>query len=41
MKTSKVTQVVNGDQQKYVVEFDLRCPEDDSSKKRAKGEKKP
>jgi general secretion pathway protein L len=39
--TSKVTQVINADQQKYVVEFDLRCPQDAASKKRAKGEKEP
>jgi general secretion pathway protein L len=41
VKTSKVTQVVNGDQQKYVIEFDLRCPQDAGGKKRAKGEKVP
>jgi general secretion pathway protein L len=41
VKTSKVTQVVNADQQKYVVEFDLRCPQDAGGRNRAKGEKKP
>lgn len=41
VKTSKVTQVINGDSQKYVIEFDLRCPQDVSAKKRATGEKKP
>ncbi|MBN1612275.1 MAG: pilus assembly protein PilM [Polyangiaceae bacterium] len=41
VKISKVTQVVNADQQKYVVEFDLRCPQDAGSKKRGKGEKNP
>lgn len=41
VKVSKVTQVINSDRQKYVLEFDLRCPEDAPAKKRAKGEKTP
>jgi len=27
-KISKISQVVNSDRQKYVLDFDLRCPED-------------
>jgi general secretion pathway protein L len=39
VKVSKVTQVINGDRQKYVLEFDLLCPEDARAKKRGKGKK--
>jgi general secretion pathway protein L len=36
VKTGKITQVVNSNRQKYLLEFDLRCPEDGS---KAKGKK--
>ena len=32
VRTSKFTQVINSDRQKYVLEFDVRCPEDSTSK---------
>lgn len=35
VKITKVSQVVNGTRQKYVLETDLKCPEDAVSKKRA------
>jgi general secretion pathway protein L len=35
-KVAKVSQVVNGDRQKYVLEFDLKCPEDAGPKKKPK-----
>jgi general secretion pathway protein L len=35
-KVSKVTQVINSDRQKYVLEFDVRCPDDASAKKKKK-----
>ncbi len=35
-KIAKVSQVVNGDRQKYVLEFELKCPEDAATKKKAK-----
>jgi general secretion pathway protein L len=35
-KIAKVSQVVNGDRQKYVLEFDLKCPEDAGPKKKPK-----
>jgi general secretion pathway protein L len=35
-KIAKVSQVVNGDRQKYVLEFDIKCPEDATTKKKAK-----
>ena len=35
-KIAKVSQVVNGDRQKYVLEFDIKCPEDSATKKKAK-----
>ncbi len=35
-KIAKVSQVVNGDRQKYVLEFELKCPEDASAKKKPK-----
>jgi general secretion pathway protein L len=41
-KIQKVTQVVNGTKQKYVLEYDVRCPEDTpaaAKKKPAAGEK--
>jgi general secretion pathway protein L len=37
-KISKITQVVNSDRQKYVLEFDLKCPEDAAKKKKPKAE---
>jgi len=45
VKISKVTQLVNGTRQKYVLESDLKCPEDAQKKKgeaaEAAGEKEP
>jgi general secretion pathway protein L len=43
VKLSKVVQVVNSDRQKYGLEWDVRCPEDDQSKAKKKKpeEKKP
>jgi len=40
-KIAKVTQVINGTKQKYVLEYDVRCPEDAAGqkKKSATGEK--
>jgi general secretion pathway protein L len=35
-KVAKVTQVINSDRQKYVLEFDVRCPDDASAKKKKK-----
>jgi general secretion pathway protein L len=37
-KISKITQVVNSDRQKYVLEFDVKCPEDAAKKKKPKAE---
>jgi general secretion pathway protein L len=37
-KIAKVTQVVNGERQKYVLELDVRCA-DDTAKKKAPGDK--
>ncbi|HEY3494546.1 MAG TPA: pilus assembly protein PilM [Polyangiaceae bacterium] len=34
-KIAKVTQVVNGTRQKYVLEFDVKCPEEGAKKKAA------
>ena len=36
VKLSKVVQVVNSDRQKYGLEWDVRCPEDDLSKAKKK-----
>jgi general secretion pathway protein L len=36
VKLSKVVQVVNSDRQKYGLEWDVRCPEDDASKTKKK-----
>jgi general secretion pathway protein L len=36
-KIAKVTQVVNSEKQKYVLEFEVRCPEDAASKKKKEG----
>ena len=36
VKLSKVVQVVNSDRQKYGLEWDVRCPEDDVSKTKKK-----
>jgi general secretion pathway protein L len=33
-KIGKITQVVNSDRQKYVLEYDLKCPEDQPKKKK-------
>jgi general secretion pathway protein L len=41
MRLGKVTQVVNSDRQKYGVEWDVRCPEDQSSKAKKKTTDKP
>ncbi len=35
-KISKITQAVNSDKQKYVLEFELICPEDGTTKKKPK-----
>jgi hypothetical protein len=44
-KIGKVTQVVNGTRQKYVLEYDVKCPGDPGAKKKttdkASGEPKP
>jgi general secretion pathway protein L len=40
MRLGKVTQVVNSDRQKYGVEWDVRCPEDQSSKAKKKATEK-
>ncbi|MGC4063551.1 MAG: pilus assembly protein PilM [Polyangiaceae bacterium] len=39
LRLGKVTQVVNSDRQKYGVEWDVRCPEDQASKAKKKTEK--
>lgn len=39
IRLGKVSQVVNSDRQKYGVEWDVRCPEDQSSKAKKKVEK--
>ncbi len=36
VKISKTTQVINSDRQKYVMEFDVKCPEEGAKKKKAK-----
>jgi general secretion pathway protein L len=36
-KIAKITQVINSERQKYVLEFDVRCP-DDAKKKKKPGE---
>jgi len=36
VKISKISQVVNSDRQKYVLEFDVKCPGDASTKKTKK-----
>lgn len=41
VKLSKVVQVVNSDRQKYGLEWDVRCPEDDQSKSKKKKADKP
>jgi hypothetical protein len=35
-KVAKVSQVVNGNRQKYQLEFELKCPEDVGTKKKPK-----
>jgi general secretion pathway protein L len=39
VKISKIVQMVNSDRQKYVLEFEVLCPDDDAAKKKKK--KKP
>lgn len=39
VRLGKVTQVVNSDRQKYGLEWDVRCPEDQSSKAKKKTDK--
>jgi general secretion pathway protein L len=34
VKVSKLTQVINSDRQKYVMEFDIKCPEEAQKKKK-------
>lgn len=34
VKVSKISQVVNSDRQKYVLEFDVRCPDEQAKKKK-------
>lgn len=42
VKVSKLTQVINSDRQKYVLEFDVRCPDEQSKKKKkAEGSTEP
>jgi general secretion pathway protein L len=36
VKISKITQMVNSDRQKYILEFDVVCPEDEAAKKKPK-----
>jgi len=36
LKISKITQMVNSDRQKYILEFDVVCPEDEAAKKKPK-----
>ena len=38
VKNTRVSQVVGGERQKYVIEFDLKCPEDVKVTKKKKGE---
>lgn len=38
VKISKITQVINSDRQKYVLELDVKCPEDSGAKKKKKSE---
>jgi general secretion pathway protein L len=40
-KIAKITQVVNSDRQKYVLEFDVKCPEDAPKKKKPKEKAEP
>jgi general secretion pathway protein L len=40
-KIAKISQVVNGDRQKYVLEFDVKCPEDAGPKKKPKAAESP
>jgi len=39
VKISKITQMVNSDRQKYILEFDVVCPEDEAAKKKGKKKK--
>jgi hypothetical protein len=39
IEISKITQMVNSDRQKYILEFDVICPEDEAAKKKPKKKK--
>jgi len=39
VKLGRVTQVINSDRQKYVLDWDVRCPEDQSSRNKQKKKK--
>ncbi len=41
LKIGKITQVVNDTRQKYTLEFDVRCPEDDTKKPAKKKKEEP
>jgi pimeloyl-CoA synthetase len=41
VKISKITQAINQQRQKYVLEFDVKCPEDDKKKVKKKAEAAP
>jgi general secretion pathway protein L len=41
LKPGKITQVVNDSRQKYSLEFEVRCPEDDSKKTAKKKKEEP
>jgi general secretion pathway protein L len=41
VKIAKVTQVINSDRQKYVLEFDAKCPEEAKKKKKPEAETEP
>jgi hypothetical protein len=38
VKIAKVTQVINSDRQKYVLEFEAKCPDEAKKKKKPEGE---
>ncbi len=39
-KIAKITQQVNSTRQKYVLEYDVKCPDDEGAKKKKEGEAK-
>ncbi len=41
VKIAKVTQVINSDRQKYVLEMDVKCPEEGKKKKKTETESEP